>query len=91
MENIIEQLRDLMEQLSPENQRRVLAYAQELARSQRIILSLPKTPLPPGTPGRVLLAAMQNSKLAPEDIDAMEQALEDCERIEPDEPWLYLD
>ena len=81
MENIIEQLRNLMQQLSPENQRRVLEYAQALARSQRSTLPIHGTPLPPGTPGHVLLAAMQNSRLSPEDIDAMERALEDCERI----------
>jgi hypothetical protein len=82
METMIEQIRDLMEQLSPENQRRVLEYAQTLVRSQRSNLPLPRTPLPPGTPGRVLLALVQNSKLSPEDIDAMERAiLEDCERI----------
>lgn len=81
----IEELNKLVEQLSPDRQQRVLEFAQGLAQTQRAILSLPKTPLPPGTPGRALLAAVQNSKLSPEDVDAMERALEDCERIEPDE------
>ncbi len=78
----IEELNKLVEQLSPDRQRRVLEFAQELAQTQRAILSLPKTPLPPGTSGHALLAALQNSKLSPEDVNAMERALEDCERIE---------
>jgi len=82
MKNMIEQLCDLMKQLSLENQRRVVDYAQALVQSQRAILPLPKTPLPSGTPGRALLAALQNSKLSSEDVDAMERALEDCERNE---------
>lgn len=81
----IEELNKLVEQLSPDRQQRVLEFAQGLAQTQRAILSLPKTPLPPGTSGRALLAALQNSKLSSEDVDAMERALEDCERIEPDE------
>ena len=81
----IEELNRLVEQLSPDRQQRVLEFAEGLAQTQRAILSLPKTPLPPGTPGNALLAALQNSKLSPEDVDAMERALEDCERIEPDE------
>jgi hypothetical protein len=81
----IEELNKLVEQLSPDRQRRVLEFAQGLAQTQRVILSLPKTPLPPGTSGRALLAALQNTKLSAEDVDAMERALEDCERIEPDE------
>ena len=82
MENMIEQLCDLMKQLSPDNQRRVLEYAQVLARTDQPVISLPKTPLPPGISGAVLLAQIQKSKLLPEDIDAMERALEDCEKIE---------
>lgn len=81
----IEELNKLVEQLSPDRQQRVLEFAQGLALTQRAILSLPKSPLPPDTSGRALLAVLQNSKLSPEDVDAMERALEDCERIEPDE------
>ncbi len=81
----IEEINKLFEQLSPDRQRRLLEFAQELAQTQGAILSLPKTPLPPGTSGRALLTALQKSKLSPEDVDAMERALEDCERIEPDE------
>jgi len=43
-------------------------------------MSLPETKLPPGTPGKDLL----RFKLPLEDAEAMERALEDCERIEPD-------
>ena len=81
MDNMIEQIYDLMKLLSPDNQRRVLEYAQNLAQIDRVTTSLPKTPLPPGTSGRALLVALQNSKLSSEDVDAMERALEDCERI----------
>ena len=78
----IEEINELFERLSPERQRRVLEYAQKLAQTQEAILSLPKTPLPPGTSGRALLNALQSIKMSPEDVDAMERALEDCERIE---------
>ncbi|HLX56701.1 MAG TPA: hypothetical protein VKR83_06730 [Ktedonobacteraceae bacterium] len=81
----IEEINKLVERLSPDQQRRVLEYAQNLAQRDRPVRSLPTTPLPPGTPGTALLATLQGIKLLPEDIDAMERALEDCERIEPDE------
>jgi hypothetical protein len=74
----IEEINKLFEQLSPDRQRRVLEYAQNLAKTDRQAPFLPTTPLPPGTPGRALL----RFKLPPEDVDAMELALEDCERIE---------
>ena len=77
----IEEIHKLFEQLSPDRQRRVLEYAQILAQTDRLATFPPTTPLPPGTPGRALL----RFKLPPEDVEAMELALEDCERIEPDE------
>ena len=80
----IEEINKLFEQLSPDSQQRVLEYAQGLAQTQRAILSLPKTPLPPGTSGAALLSTLQSIKMLPEDIEAMERALEDCERIDPD-------
>jgi hypothetical protein len=46
-------------------------------------LSVPTTPLPPGTPGSALLQMRFMSSR--EDAEAMERALEDCERIEADE------
>ncbi len=76
-----EEIRSLVERLSPNLQERVLKFAQGLAQTQEESLSLPRTPLPPGTPGSTLL----HFKLPLEDAEAMEHALEDCERIEPDE------
>ena len=46
-------------------------------------LSLPTTPLPPGTPGNALLQLRFLSSR--EDAEAMERALQDCERIEPED------
>ncbi len=54
---------------------------QEPASTARPPLSLPASKLPPGMPGSALL----RFTLPPEDIEAMEEALEDCERIDPDE------
>jgi phage shock protein A len=53
----------------------------EPASTSRLPMSLPTTKLPPGRPGSALL----RFTLPPEDIEAMEEALEDCERIDPDE------
>ncbi len=51
----IEEINKLFEQLSPDRQQRVLEYAQNLAKTDRLAPFLPTTPLPPGTPGRALL------------------------------------
>lgn len=81
----IEEINKLFEQLSPEHQRRVLEYAQKLAQTDQLATFPPTTPIPPGISGTELLAALSKSNLSPEDIDAMERALEDCEHIEPNE------
>jgi hypothetical protein len=81
MATMPEEIRSLVERLSPDLQRQVLKFTKGLARTHKDIVSLPKTPLPPGTPGTTLL----RFKLPSEDIEAMERALVDCERIEPDE------
>ncbi len=77
MATTTEELHHMIDRLSPEDQERMLAYAHELAQLQ----SIPQTPLPPGTPGR----AIANLRVSPEGGAAMEQALEDCERIDMDE------
>ena len=77
MATIAEEIHTIVERLSPDNQRRVLEFAQELAQTHYTLASLPRTPLPPGTPGSVLM----RFKLPLEDVEAMERALEDCERI----------
>jgi hypothetical protein len=73
-----EEIRSLVERLPPDLQRQVLNFAQGLTRIYKDTVSLPKTPLPPGTSGATLL----RFKLPIEDAEAMERALEDCERIE---------
>ena len=81
MATIPEEIHTIVERLSPDYQRRVLKFAQELAQTDYTLASLPGTALPPGTPGSVLM----RFKLPLEDTEAMERALEDCERIESDE------
>ena len=81
MATMPEEIRSLVERLSPDLQQQVLRFAKGLTRTHKDIAALPKTPLPPGTPGPTLL----RFKLPSEDVEAMERALEDCERIEPDE------
>jgi hypothetical protein len=85
MATTIEEIQALVKRLPPDDQQQVLEFTQGLVRSHQILFSLPKTPLPPGTSGAALLTTLLSLKLSSEDIDAMERALEDCERIEPDE------
>jgi len=81
MATIPEEIRSIVERLTPDYQRRVLEFAQGLAQTDYTFASLPTTAPPPGTPASVLI----RFKLPLEDVKAMERALEDCERIEPDE------
>jgi hypothetical protein len=84
MATVLEELQMIVEQLSPDNQRRVLELAQALAQTHSFPVPLPITKLPPGTPGSALL----DFSLPQEVIEAMEEALKDCERIDPDEHLL---
>lgn len=85
MATVLEEIHKIVERLSFDHQQRVLEFLQNLTQSSQtsIPLSVPTTPLPPGTPASALLRLRFLS--SPEDIQAMERALEDCERIEPDE------
>ncbi len=85
MATVLEEIHKIVEQLSPDYQRRVLEFAQRLTETKQtsVPLSVPTTPLPPGTPGSALLQLRFMSSR--EDVEAMERALEDCERIDPDE------
>jgi hypothetical protein len=85
MATVLEELQKIVEQLSPYYQRLVLEFAQRLTETEQasVPLSAPTTPLTPGTSGSALLKL--RFELSPEDVEAMERALEDCERIEPDE------
>jgi hypothetical protein len=70
MTTITRQILRELDQLPPELQRRVLDFAQALARS-----------LPKGVPGKELLRFA--GSIAPADIEAMEQALQaGCERMD---------
>jgi hypothetical protein len=77
MATIAEELAAVVAQLPPREQERVLSFARALANPP--VLS--HTPLPPGSPPDALLRI----RVDPEAGEAMEQALEDTERIDPDE------
>lgn len=77
MATIAEEVNELLGRMPLDEQQRVLDYARRLANTP----PFPRTPLPLGTPPDVLLALT----VEPEVGEAMEQALEECERIDPDE------
>jgi hypothetical protein len=83
MATVIEKINELVEQLPPDRQEWVLEYLQRLTQTRKdhYLDNLPRTPLPPGTPSSVLLNFKVTMPL--EAAEAMERALEDCERIEP--------
>ncbi len=83
MATVPEEIQEIVEQLSPDSQRRVLEFVRSLSRSRGIDLSsLPRSVPPPGTPA----SALPHFELSDEDAEAMERAImEDCERIYPDE------
>jgi hypothetical protein len=85
MATVVEEIHKLVERLPLDRQQRVLEFAQKLTQTGQtsIPLSLPTTPLPPGTPGTALLRMHFLSSR--EDAEAMERALEDCEKIDADE------
>ena len=85
MATILEEISKIVERLSPESQQKVLEFVQKLTQADQTStpLSLPTTPLPPGTSGSTLLQLRFLSSR--EDVEAMERALEDCERVEEDE------
>ncbi len=81
MATVFEELRTLIERLSPDYRQKVLEFAQGLVETDQPIAPIPVTPFPPGTPGHNLLRFM----LPDEDVEAIGRALEDCEGVEPDE------
>ncbi len=85
MATTLEEIRKVVERLPLDQQQKVLEFAQGLIQTYQTSasLSMPTTPLPPGTPGSALLQLRFRSSR--EDARAMERALEDTERIEPDE------
>lgn len=77
MATIADELTALLAQLPQRDQERVLDFARALAHPP----DFPHTPLPEGTPGYVVAQL----RVSPEVGEAMEKALEECERIWPDE------
>lgn len=77
MATIAEEVSTLLARLPEREQERVLAFARSLANP----VTYPHTPLPPGSPPEALL----RFTVEPEVGEAMQMALEDCERITPDE------
>lgn len=80
MATTAEEIRALVEQLPPNYQQQVLTIVQEIARARQALAALPKTTPPPGTPSNVFLDLISRLRFTPEDIEAMERALEDCEK-----------
>jgi hypothetical protein len=76
MATTLEQIQALAEQLSLEEKKRAIEIMQEL-----IYAETPKSELPPGTPGSFFL----KFSFAPEEVDVVNRAMEECERIYPDE------
>ena len=80
MASTLEELRQIVGQLSAERQRQVLAFARQLAQAPDPLPFPPPVTPPPGTPGKALM----HLSLPPEDAEAMRRAIEeDCETIWP--------
>lgn len=89
MAAVLEEIHKIVEHLPPDHQQQILEFAQRFTQTGRtnVPLLMPTTPLPPGTPASELLKLRFRSSR--EDAEAMERALEDCERIEPDEDYSW--
>lgn len=77
MATTIDEINTLLASMPQYDQERVLWYARMLANPPEF----PHTPLPPGTPGHVIAQL----RVSPEVGEALAAALEDTERIDPDE------
>lgn len=72
-QQIIEQVK----QLDDQNKERLLAYA--------LMLAIPTTPLPQGTPAEELFALAAEIKFDPDSLNEIAQAIEeDCEQVDLD-------
>jgi hypothetical protein len=75
MVSLKDQLLDLFDKLSSEQQKQVLTFVQ----------SLPK-PLPPGMPGEELIQLAEELNFDSDELALMSEAIEEhCGRIDPDE------
>ncbi len=77
MATTIDEINALLAGMPKHDQERVLWYARLLSNPPQF----PHTPLPPGTPGHVIAQL----RVSPEVGEALAHALEDTERIYPDE------
>jgi hypothetical protein len=78
MATVSEELHTLIDRLPLDYQWRLLDYAQMLSQGDQYIMSFSKSKLPPTKPG----SALRHFNIPLDDVEAMEQALEECERIE---------
>ncbi len=85
MATVLEEIHKIVERLPLNQQQKVLEFAQRLTQTDQmsVPLSLLTTPLLHGTSASALLQLRFMSSR--EDAEAMERALEDCERVELDE------
>ena len=65
MATTLDEIRSLVERLSPDYQQKILKLAQELAQMQEFINSLPEAELPPGT--RLLQGEGEATRSGPAD------------------------
>ncbi len=76
MATVPEEIQEIVEQLSPDYQRRVLEFVQGLIQTDKRFRSLPKSTPPSGTTGKALIGF----QLSLEDVEAIGRAImEDCE------------
>jgi hypothetical protein len=85
MATSIEEILASAEQLSPADQRRVLEFIKVLEaddETHQRLLAIPKSPLPEA---KIPPSALVGYKLPLEDVEEIEKAIQDCERIDIDE------
>ena len=83
MATVSEELHELIDHLSSNHQWQLLKFAKMLSQADPYITSFPESNLPPSKPG----SALEHFEISLEDARAME----DCERIFPDEYRIDLD
>jgi hypothetical protein len=76
MDSVRDRLLDELNHLTPVQQEKLLDYARQMQQGST---------LPPGTPGKIWLAKMDEFEYDPEAVNDMMRAIdEDCERIDWD-------
>lgn len=71
-----QEILEIVQRMTPEQQRRALEYARSLSR-------------PRGISGKEFIARTRDISISADDLEAMKQAIEeDCERIDSDE-WEF--